>query len=74
MMAADRAPASKATERKRIVQVSDTQVSRKRAYFIDNWDVFVDAAATLDPIVQLAAALPINDRTIPQGWTQHDCR
>jgi 3',5'-cyclic AMP phosphodiesterase CpdA len=26
----------------RIVQVSDTHVSRKRAYFIDNWDVFVD--------------------------------
>jgi 3',5'-cyclic AMP phosphodiesterase CpdA len=26
----------------RIVQVSDTHVSRKRAYFADNWDVFVD--------------------------------
>ena len=26
----------------RIVQVSDTHVSRKRAYFVDNWDVFVD--------------------------------
>jgi predicted phosphodiesterase len=25
----------------RIVQVSDTHVSRKRAYFFDNWDVFV---------------------------------
>ena len=25
----------------RIVQVSDTHVSRKRAYFVDNWDVFV---------------------------------
>jgi 3',5'-cyclic AMP phosphodiesterase CpdA len=25
----------------RIVQVSDTHVSRKRAYFIDNWHVFV---------------------------------
>jgi hypothetical protein len=26
----------------RIVQVSDTLVSRKRAYFVDNWTVFVD--------------------------------
>ena len=26
----------------RIVQVSDTHVSIKRAYFLDNWDVFVD--------------------------------
>ena len=26
----------------RVVQVSDTHVSRKRAYFVDNWDVFVD--------------------------------
>jgi 3',5'-cyclic AMP phosphodiesterase CpdA len=26
----------------RIVQVSDTHVSAKRAYFLDNWDVFVD--------------------------------
>ncbi len=26
----------------RIVQVSDTHVSRKRAYFVDNWDVFVE--------------------------------
>jgi alkaline phosphatase D len=25
----------------RVVQVSDTHVSRKRAYFLDNWDVFV---------------------------------
>jgi 3',5'-cyclic AMP phosphodiesterase CpdA len=25
----------------RVVQVSDTHVSRKRAYFVDNWDVFV---------------------------------
>ena len=24
------------------MQVSDTHVSRKRAYFVDNWDVFVD--------------------------------
>jgi 3',5'-cyclic AMP phosphodiesterase CpdA len=29
------------TEPIRIVQVSDTHVSRKRAYFVDNWDVFV---------------------------------
>jgi 3',5'-cyclic AMP phosphodiesterase CpdA len=26
----------------RIVQVSDTHVSHKRAYFVDNWSVFVD--------------------------------
>jgi 3',5'-cyclic AMP phosphodiesterase CpdA len=26
----------------RIVQVSDTHVSRKRAYFVDNWDLFVE--------------------------------
>jgi hypothetical protein len=26
----------------RVVQVSDTHVSRKRAYFVDNWNVFVD--------------------------------
>jgi 3',5'-cyclic AMP phosphodiesterase CpdA len=26
----------------RIVQVSDTHVSHKRAYFVDNWNVFVD--------------------------------
>ena len=25
----------------RIIQVSDTHISRKRAYFVDNWDVFV---------------------------------
>jgi 3',5'-cyclic AMP phosphodiesterase CpdA len=31
-----------APEAIRIVQVSDTHVSRKRAYFVDNWDVFVD--------------------------------
>ena len=41
-MAADRAPASKASKCIRVVQVSDTHVSRKRAYFVDNWDVFVD--------------------------------
>jgi 3',5'-cyclic AMP phosphodiesterase CpdA len=41
-MAADRALASKASKCIRIVQVSDTHVSRKRAYFVDNWDVFVD--------------------------------
>ena len=27
----------------RIVQVSDTHVSAKRAYFLDNWDLFVEA-------------------------------
>jgi hypothetical protein len=26
----------------RVVQVSDTHVSRKRAYFVHNWHVFVD--------------------------------
>jgi len=26
----------------RVVQVSDTHVSRKRAYFVDNWNVFVE--------------------------------
>ena len=32
----------------RIVQVSDTHVSGKRAYFLDNWDLFV-AAMRADP-------------------------
>jgi 3',5'-cyclic AMP phosphodiesterase CpdA len=37
-------PLTVGTEREvvRIVQVSDTHVSRKRAYFVDNWHVFVD--------------------------------
>ena len=29
------------TDTIRIVQVSDTHISRNRAYFVDNWDVFV---------------------------------
>src|SRR5262245_24708214 len=33
----------------RIVQVSDTHVSRKRAYFVDNWDVFVDEMSRTRP-------------------------
>ena len=33
----------------RIVQVSDTHVSRKRAYFIDNWDVFVAEVSRTRP-------------------------
>jgi len=33
---------SKALDLARIVQVSDTHISRKRAYFFDNWEVFVD--------------------------------
>ncbi len=32
----------------RVVQVSDTHVSAKRAYFLDNWDVFV-ALMKADP-------------------------
>ena len=32
----------KAANPVRIVQVSDTHVSRKRPYFVDNWDVFVE--------------------------------
>ena len=32
----------KAANPVRIVQVSDTHISRKRAYFVDNWDVFVE--------------------------------
>src|SRR5215471_21517719 len=40
----------------RIVQVSDTHVSRKRAYFVDNWDVFVDEMSRTrpDPIIHVA--------------------
>ena len=33
----------------RVVQVSDTHVSRKRAYFVDNWDVFVDDMRAAPP-------------------------
>jgi hypothetical protein len=33
----------------RIVQVSDTHVSRKRAYFVDNWDVFVEEISRTRP-------------------------
>ena len=33
----------------RIVQVSDTHVSRKRAYFVDNWDVFVEEISRARP-------------------------
>ena len=33
----------------RIVQVSDTHLSRKRAYFHDNWEVFVAAMAESPP-------------------------
>jgi 3',5'-cyclic AMP phosphodiesterase CpdA len=33
----------------RIVQVSDTHVSRKRAYFVDNWNVFVDEMRCAPP-------------------------
>jgi 3',5'-cyclic AMP phosphodiesterase CpdA len=33
----------------RVVQVSDTHVSRKRAYFVDNWDVFVDEMRRAPP-------------------------
>jgi 3',5'-cyclic AMP phosphodiesterase CpdA len=33
----------------RIVQVSDTHVSRKRAYFVDNWEVFVDEMSRKPP-------------------------
>ena len=33
---------TKALDLVRIVQVSDTHISRKRAYFFDNWEVFVD--------------------------------
>jgi 3',5'-cyclic AMP phosphodiesterase CpdA len=33
----------------RIVQVSDTHVSRKRAYFVDNWQVFVDEVSRTRP-------------------------
>lgn len=33
----------------RIVQVSDTHISRKRAYFVDNWDVFVGEMQRIRP-------------------------
>ena len=33
----------------RIVQVSDTHISRKRAYFVDNWDVFVGEMQRVRP-------------------------
>lgn len=33
----------------RIVQVSDTHVSRKRAYFVDNWDVFAGEMSRTRP-------------------------
>jgi 3',5'-cyclic AMP phosphodiesterase CpdA len=33
----------------RVVQVSDTHVSRKRAYFVDNWHVFVDEMSRQPP-------------------------
>ena len=33
----------------RIVQVSDTHVSRKRAYFVDNWEVFLDEMTRAPP-------------------------
>jgi 3',5'-cyclic AMP phosphodiesterase CpdA len=33
----------------RIVQVSDTHVSRKRAYFVDNWQVFVQEMRRTPP-------------------------
>lgn len=33
----------------RIVLVSDTHVSRKRAYFVDNWDVFVNEMSRTRP-------------------------
>src|SRR5262245_31140626 len=35
----------------RIVQVSDTHVSRKRAYFVDNWDVFVRDMSADPPVL-----------------------
>jgi 3',5'-cyclic AMP phosphodiesterase CpdA len=33
----------------RIVQVSDTHVSRKRSYFFDNWEVFIDEMRSQSP-------------------------
>jgi 3',5'-cyclic AMP phosphodiesterase CpdA len=33
----------------RIIQVSDTHVSGKRAYFLDNWDLFVEAMRAEPP-------------------------
>jgi predicted phosphodiesterase len=33
----------------RIVQVSDTHISRRRAYFVDNWDVFVSEMQRVRP-------------------------
>ena len=33
---------NQASDLVRIVQVSDTHVSRRRAYFVDNWEIFVD--------------------------------
>ena len=36
------ATVNKASDLVSIVQVSDTHISRKRAYFFDNWEVFVD--------------------------------
>ena len=40
---------SAAAQTIRIVQVSDTYVDRKRAYFVDNWDVFIDGARLFGP-------------------------
>ncbi len=37
------------TQRFRIIQVSDTHLSRKRAYFMDNWEVFVAEIAEAPP-------------------------
>ena len=44
-------PLTVGTRRKvvRIVQVSDTHLSRKRAYFVDNWHVFVDEVRANPP-------------------------
>ena len=39
----------------RIVQVSDTHLSRRRAYFLDNWDVFVAAMAAAPPDLIIAS-------------------
>ncbi len=52
MMAADPLPQSAGHAGSapiRIVQVSDTHVSRKRAYFVDNWHVFVDEMSRQPP-------------------------
>ncbi|TMJ73692.1 MAG: metallophosphoesterase [Alphaproteobacteria bacterium] len=72
----------------RVVQVSDTHVSRKRAYFVDNWNVFVEEMRKHPPHLivhsgdvsfdgaededDLAFARSEKDR-LPAAWIAIDC-